>query len=86
MAAGSESPLAASDLPEVVRKISLRTPARLLAGRAGAAYRTRTDLTGKEADVEAALKQNPKSVRALAMLAELQSQAKAFAKALTGPG
>jgi ethanolamine ammonia-lyase small subunit len=36
--------LAAADLPEIVRKIRARTPARLLAGRAGAAYRTKTQM------------------------------------------
>jgi len=43
-----DSPLAASDLPEIVRKIRARTPARLLAGRAGAAYRTATQLKLRE--------------------------------------
>ncbi len=28
--------------PEIVRRVRARTPARLLAGRAGAAYRTQT--------------------------------------------
>jgi ethanolamine ammonia-lyase small subunit len=32
------------DLPELVRKIRARTPARLLEGRAGAAYRTATQM------------------------------------------
>src|ERR1700758_794981 len=33
-----------SDWPEVVRRVRAQTPARLLAGRAGAAYRTKTQL------------------------------------------
>jgi ethanolamine ammonia-lyase small subunit len=53
MAASSDSPLAASDLPEVVRKVRLRTPARLLAGRAGAAYRTSTQIELREAHAAA---------------------------------
>jgi ethanolamine ammonia-lyase small subunit len=32
------------ELPEIVRRIRARTPARLLAGRAGAAYRTNTQM------------------------------------------
>ena len=36
-----DSSLLVSDLPEIVRKIRARTPARILMGRAGAAYRTR---------------------------------------------
>jgi ethanolamine ammonia-lyase small subunit len=59
--------LAASKLPEIVQKIRARTPARLLVGRAGAAYRTKTqvelreahaaarDAVRKELDVEAML-------------------------------
>jgi len=43
-----DSPLAARDLPETVRKIRARTPARLLAGRAGAAYRTATQIKLRE--------------------------------------
>src|SRR3984885_2992779 len=41
------------DLPEIVRKIRARTPARLLAGRAGAAYRTATQLDLREAHAAA---------------------------------
>jgi ethanolamine ammonia-lyase small subunit len=41
--------LAAAEIPEIVRKIRARTPARLLAGRAGAAYRTDTQLELREA-------------------------------------
>lgn len=49
----TDSPLAASDLPEIVRKIRARTPARLLAGRAGAAYRTTTQMELREAHAAA---------------------------------
>jgi len=48
MADVPDSPLAPSDLPEIVKKIRARTPARLLAGRAGAAYRTGTQLRLRE--------------------------------------
>lgn len=48
MADTADAPLAASDLPEIVRKIRARTPARLLAGRAGAAYRTATQIELRE--------------------------------------
>ena len=39
---------AGSDWPEVVRKIRARTPARILVGRAGPAYRTATQLQLRE--------------------------------------
>jgi len=39
----------AADIPEVLRKIRERTPARILAGRAGAAYRTSTQLELRQA-------------------------------------
>src|ERR1700674_5147487 len=45
--------LAASDLSEIVRRIRSRTPARLLVGRAGAAYRTGTQLELREAHAAA---------------------------------
>src|SRR5271156_3514536 len=48
-----DSALGASDLPEIVRKIRARTPARLLVGRAGAAYRTSTQLDLREAHAAA---------------------------------
>ena len=45
--------LISSDWPEIVRKIRARTPARLLMGRAGAAYRTDTQLELREAHAAA---------------------------------
>src|SRR6202453_5314233 len=44
---------ALEDLSEIVRKIRARTPARLLVGRAGAAYRTGTQLDLREAHAAA---------------------------------
>src|SRR2546430_13068215 len=41
------------DLPEIVKKIRAQTPARLLAGRTGAAYRTNTQLELREAHAAA---------------------------------
>jgi len=41
------------ELPEIVRRIRARTPARLLAGRAGAAYRTETQIELREAHAAA---------------------------------
>jgi ethanolamine ammonia-lyase small subunit len=41
--------LLAADFPEALRKIRERTPARILAGRAGSAYRTSTQLELREA-------------------------------------
>jgi len=41
------------DLPEIVRKVRARTPARLLPGRCGAAYRTNTQLDLREAHAAA---------------------------------
>jgi ethanolamine ammonia-lyase small subunit len=43
----------AADFPEVLRKIRERTPARILAGRAGAAYRTSTQIELREAHATA---------------------------------
>src|SRR5229473_2558654 len=43
----------AADFSEVLRKIRERTPARILAGRAGAAYRTSTQLELREAHATA---------------------------------
>jgi ethanolamine ammonia-lyase small subunit len=48
-----DRPLAASGLPEIVRKVRARTPARLFVGRAGAAYRTNTQLELREAHAAA---------------------------------
>src|SRR6476619_3721953 len=42
-----------ADFPEVLRKIRERTPARILAGRAGAAYLTATQLELREAHATA---------------------------------
>jgi ethanolamine ammonia-lyase small subunit len=44
---------AKSDWPDLVRNIRARTPARLLAGRVGAAYRTETQLELREAHAAA---------------------------------
>jgi ethanolamine ammonia-lyase small subunit len=41
------------DLPEIVKKVRARTPARLLAGRSGAAYKTNTQLELREAHAAA---------------------------------
>jgi ethanolamine ammonia-lyase small subunit len=41
------------DLPEIVKKVRARTPARLLAGRSGAAYRTDTQMELREAHAAA---------------------------------
>ena len=41
------------DLPEIVKKVRAQTPARLLAGRSGAAYRTGTQLELREAHAAA---------------------------------
>jgi ethanolamine ammonia-lyase small subunit len=41
------------DLPEMVEKVRARTPARLLEGRSGAAYRTKTQLELREAHAAA---------------------------------
>jgi ethanolamine ammonia-lyase small subunit len=45
--------LASTDWSEIVRRIRARTPARLLMGRAGAAYRTSTQLELREAHAAA---------------------------------
>jgi ethanolamine ammonia-lyase small subunit len=45
----SQRELSEPELPEIVRKIRARTPARILVGRAGAAYRTGTQLDLREA-------------------------------------
>jgi ethanolamine ammonia-lyase small subunit len=49
-----EKELASShDLPEILKKLRARTPARLLAGRSGAAYRTSTQMELREAHAAA---------------------------------
>jgi ethanolamine ammonia-lyase small subunit len=53
MADESDSALGGSGLPDIVRKIRARTPARLLVGRAGAAYRTETQMDLREAHAAA---------------------------------
>jgi ethanolamine ammonia-lyase small subunit len=53
MASEHGSDLAPADLPELVRKIRARTPARLVVGRAGAAYRTATQMDLREAHAAA---------------------------------
>jgi ethanolamine ammonia-lyase small subunit len=45
--------LEGAEWPEIVRKIRARTPARLLTGRAGAGYRTNTQLELREAHAAA---------------------------------
>jgi ethanolamine ammonia-lyase small subunit len=42
-----------ADLPEILKKVRAQTPARLLAGRSGAAYRTNTQLELREAHAAA---------------------------------
>lgn len=49
----SRDSLAPGDWPEIVRRIRARTPARLLAGRVGAAYRTVTQLELRHAHAAA---------------------------------
>ncbi|HTP67738.1 MAG TPA: ethanolamine ammonia-lyase subunit EutC [Dongiaceae bacterium] len=48
-----DSELTPPDVPEIVRKIRVRTPARLLVGRVGATYRTATQLELREAHAAA---------------------------------
>jgi ethanolamine ammonia-lyase small subunit len=48
-----DTSLESRDWPEIVRRIRARTPARILVGRAGAAYRTRTQLELREAHAAA---------------------------------
>jgi len=49
----AQSLLQSDDLPEIVKKLRAQTPARLLAGRSGAAYRTNTQLELREAHAAA---------------------------------
>jgi ethanolamine ammonia-lyase small subunit len=53
MAGDRDDGLAAANWPEIVRRIRARTPARLLVGRAGAAYPTGTQLELREAHAAA---------------------------------
>jgi ethanolamine ammonia-lyase small subunit len=53
MAAEQDKIVVPSDWPEIVRKVRARTPARLLAGRSGAAYRTDTQMELREAHAAA---------------------------------
>lgn len=53
MADKPDAALSILGLPEIVRKIRTRTPARLLVGRAGAAYRTSTQMDLREAHAAA---------------------------------
>lgn len=53
MAGERNDGLAAANWPEIVRRIRARTPARLLAGRAGAAYPTGTQMELREAHAAA---------------------------------
>ncbi|HEY0702007.1 MAG TPA: ethanolamine ammonia-lyase subunit EutC [Candidatus Acidoferrales bacterium] len=46
-------PSATDELPELIREVRARTPARILLGRAGAAYRTGTQLDLREAHAAA---------------------------------
>jgi ethanolamine ammonia-lyase small subunit len=53
MAAEEDQLARIQELPEIVRQVRARTPARLLAGRSGAAYRTSTQLELREAHAAA---------------------------------
>jgi len=53
MAGEKDEAIGAPNWPEIVRRVRARTPARLLAGRAGAAYRTGTQLELREAHAAA---------------------------------
>ena len=53
MAAPQDKIVSPSDWPEIVRKVRARTPARVLAGRSGAAYRTNTQMELREAHAAA---------------------------------
>jgi ethanolamine ammonia-lyase small subunit len=53
MADDADHSILPSDLPEFLRKIRARTPARILTGRAGAAYRTNVQLELREAHAAA---------------------------------
>jgi ethanolamine ammonia-lyase small subunit len=53
VAADQDKPAPLGDLPEIIEKIRAQTPARLLAGRSGSAYRTETQLELREAHAAA---------------------------------
>jgi len=53
MSSEQDKLVAPSDWPEIVKRVRARTPARLLAGRSGAAYRTNTQLELREAHAAA---------------------------------
>src|SRR5277367_1735035 len=53
MAAEEDKLARTQDLPEIVKQVRARTPARLLAGRSGAAYRTATQLDLRDAHAAA---------------------------------
>jgi ethanolamine ammonia-lyase small subunit len=53
MSCDEKEALAHGDWSEIVRRIRARTPARLLAGRAGAAYRTETQMELRQAHAAA---------------------------------
>jgi ethanolamine ammonia-lyase small subunit len=53
MAAQQDKIVSPSDWPEIVRKVRARTPARVLAGRSGAAYRTNKQMELREAHAAA---------------------------------
>jgi ethanolamine ammonia-lyase small subunit len=53
MTANAHDSLVPDDLPELLRKVRERTPARLLAGRVGAAYRTLTQMDLRQAHAAA---------------------------------
>jgi len=53
MAAEEDKLAQPHDLPEVLKKVRAQTPARLLAGRSGAAYRTNTQIELREAHAAA---------------------------------
>ena len=53
MAGQKDDDLSAANWPDIVRRIRAQTPARLLVGRAGAAYPTRTQLELREAHAAA---------------------------------
>src|ERR1700677_3396135 len=53
MAADNDKLAQSNDLPDILAKVRAHTPARLLAGRSGAAYRTNTQLELREAHAAA---------------------------------